>query len=411
MLDNQSISRFISCKRKELGMTQAEVAEKLQVSYQAVSKWENGTVPNVEVLVELARLFHVSVDTLLSGGDRVTYEQANIDLVHLAALGEKIAAHLTADSRVIHKPAARTTLYDFRFSGIESPVLVTSPGWYGNKCRLAAQYGCGELAGHDIVNDLVSNILAAGAQPLAVTDCIVTGEADEAVILPIMKGLSDACRENGCSLIGGSTLVSPHTVHKGTYTISASAMGVVSREQLLDGSAIREGDVILAVASNGLHTNGYTLIYVLMEKMPFIKKEIIAGEPFLEQIMKPHVCYYPALKPLRGRADIHGMVHHSWGRRDLRLLLPKGLCAELYLNQVRPLPIFSYIKRMGNITEHEMLSSYNCGMGMWIIAAKESAREIAAMIGQHFDCYPMGRIKARDGETDSVVYKGAVPWQ
>ena len=114
MLDSQKISSFIALKRKELGMTQAEVAEKLQVSYQAVSKWENGTVPNVEILVELARLLNVSVDTLLNGGDRVTYEQANIDLAHLAVLGEKIAAHLTADSRVIHKPASRTTLYDFQ---------------------------------------------------------------------------------------------------------------------------------------------------------------------------------------------------------------------------------------------------------------------------------------------------------
>ena len=149
---------------------------------------------------------------------------------------------------------------------------------------------------------------------------------------------------------------------------------------------------------------------MLIDTNPLIKNELVAGEPFLEQVMKPHASYYKALSPLLGRADIHGIVHHSRGRDHLRRILPEGLCAEIYLNQVRPLPIFSYIKKMGNIPEKEMLASYNCGMGMWIVATKESAREISALVGKHYDCYPMGRIKAKDTETDSVVYKGTINW-
>lgn len=410
MLDSQKISSFIALKRKEMRLTQAEIAEKLKVSYQAVSRWENGTIPNVEILVELARLLNVSVDTLLNGGDRVTYEQANVDLAYLAALRKGIAAHLTVDSRITNKPAAQTMFYDIQFPDMESPVLVTSSGWYGAKCELAARYGYNELAGNDIVNDLVSNIIAAGAKPLVITDYIAVEEADENVILSIMEGVSYACKENHCSLIGGSTCFSPYTLHKGTYMISANAMGIVPRKQLLDGSAICDGDVILAVASNGLHTNGYTLIHVLMEKMPLIKKEIVAGETFLEQIMKPHVSYYEALSPMMGREDIHGIVHHSWGRSHLRRLLSDGLCAEINLNQVRPLPIFSYIKRAGNITEHEMLSSFNCGMGMWLVVAKESAGEIISLVGKHFDCYEVGKIKAGSSGAEKVVYRGQMDW-
>lgn len=411
MLDSQKISNFIALKRKELRLTQAEIAEKLKVSYQAVSRWENGTIPNVEILVELARLLNVSVDTLLNGGDRITYEQANMDLAHFSALKEKIVRHLaTDDSRILKVPVAHTMLYDFQFPDIESPVLVTSSGWSRSKCKLAAQFGYGELVGCDIVNDLVSNIIATGAKPLFVTDCLVIGNDNDVVLTSIIKGISDACKESGCSLVGGSTYIQSPSLLKDEYTISANISGVVSKKCLIDGHSICDGDVILAVASSGPHSTGYTLINVLIDKNPLIKKELVAGEPFLEQVMKPHASYYKALSPLVDRADVHGIVHHSRGCDHLRRILPEGLCAEIYLNQVRPLPIFSYIKKMGNIPEKEMLSSYNCGMGMWIVVAKESASEIAAIVSKHYDCYPIGKIIAEHDTTQKVMHKGAVNW-
>lgn len=411
MLDSQKISSFISLKRKELGMTQAEIADKLKVSYQAVSKWENGAVPHVEILVELAWILGVSVDTLLNGGDRITYDQTEVDLVHFAQLRKKIAAQLTTnDRRILNKPAMPTVLYDFQFPDIESPVLVMSPGWYGSKCRLAAQYGYGGSAGHDIVNDLVCNVLSAGARPLAITDCIAMGEDNEEVLLSIVRGISDACKENGCSFIGGSTRIHSPTVQRGFYEICANVVGVAPKADLLDGSSIREGDVVLAAASNGPHTTGYTLLGKLLEKMPLIGKETVAGEAFLEQIMKPHASYYRALTPLLGRKDVHGMVHitcHDGMESHMGEMMPDGLCAEIDLSKVRPLPIFRYIKKMGNILEPDMLSSYNCGMGMWLVVAKESAGEIAALVGRYYDCYPVGEIKTGP---DRVIFTGNIQW-
>lgn len=414
MLDSRKISAFLALKRKELGMTQAEIADKLKVSYQAVSKWENGAAPSVEVLVELARILNVSVDTLLNGGDRITYDQTEVDLVHFADLRQKIAAQLTiGDQRVLNKPAMPTVLYDFQFPDIESPVLVMSPGWYGSKCKLAARYGYGESAGHDIVNDLVSNVLSMGARPLAVTDCIAMGEDNEDVLLSIVKGISDACKENGCSFIGGSTRIHSFTVQKGAYEICANVVGVAPKGGLLDGSAIRKGDVILAVASNGPHTTGYTLLGILLEKMPLIKKEMVAGETFLEQIMKPHASYYKALSPLLGREDVHGMTHiicHYGLESHMDEIIPEGLCAEIDLSKVRLLPIFRHIKKMGNISESDMLSSYNCGMGMWLVVAEESAGEIAKIVGRYYDCYEVGRIITESPKSGNVIYKGEISW-
>ena len=253
-------------------------------------------------------------------------------------------------------------------------------------------------------------IIATGAKPLFVTDCLAIGNDSDDVLMSIIKGISDACKESGCSLVGGSTYIQSPSLLKDTYTISANISGVVSKKCLMDGHSICDGDIILAVASNGPHSAGYTLINVLIDKNPLIKKELVAGKPFLEQVMKPHASYYKALSPLVGRADVHGIVHHSRGRDHLQRILPEGLCAEIYLNQVRPLPIFSYIKKMGNIPEKEMLASYNCGMGMWIVVAKESASEIAAIVGKHYDCYPIGKITAGHDISEKVMYKGAVNW-
>ena len=355
-------------------MTQVEVAEKLNVSFQAVSKWENGTVPNVEVLMELSRLLNVSVDTLLTGGENISYEQAGINLKCLSAFRKEAAAYLTTDNaHVMKMPAASAALCDMQLDGIESPLLVMSTAWPGSKCRLAAEYGYNESIGCDMVNDLVCNIVTTGAKPLAVMDCIVSGDAQKETLLSIVKGFSEACKENDCALVGGSTCIQPQTVRKGAYTLSATMMGIISRNRILDGSAIREGDVVLAVESNGPHTAGYTLLSALMEKMPQIKKARVDGKTFIEQIMQPHASYYKAVKPLLGRKCVHGMAHvtiHGGIKGNLGRLIPEGLCAEIDLNQVQPLPIFSFIKRAGNFPESKMLVTFNCGVGMCIVVSK-----------------------------------------
>lgn len=146
-----------------------------------------------------------------------------------------------------------------------------------SKCKLAAQSGYGELVGCDIVNDLVSNIIATGAKPLFVTDCLAIGNDSDDVLMSIIKGISDACKESCCSLVGGSTYIQSPSLLKDAYTISAKISGVASKKYLMDGHSICDDDVILAVASNGPHSTGYMLINVLIDKNPLIKKELVAG--------------------------------------------------------------------------------------------------------------------------------------
>lgn len=414
MLENKKISEFISNKRKQLGMTQAEVAEKLKISFQAVSKWENGTLPNVEALVELARVLNTTVDEILAGRDKsaetFSYSKAGVDISYTDAIKKEMAAYLKTDNeRVLNGVGPFASLYDIRFSDIEDPVLVLKSEEPGSKQKLAMEYGYSESICHDMINHLVNDIAVMGAKPLAVLDTIVCGKAEKETIKAFVKGISEACRENECNLVGGETSIQPDVVNDGLYILTSSIAGIVSRNRVIDGSDIHEGDIVLAAASNGLHTNGYTLVRLLMEKMPQIKLDKINGETFIEQIMKPHTPYYKSIKPLFSDSGVHGMAHITGGgiEGNLSRIIPDGLCAEIYLDQVKPLPIFSYIKAVGNIDEAEMLSTFNCGVGLIVVAERQHAKRVTELIKEHCDCYEIGKIVTGGKK---VNFNHHIPW-
>lgn len=414
MLDVQKIAAFLVEQRHKLGMTQVDVANKLNVSYQAVSKWENGTLPNVEILAELARLFHVTVDEILvgrkKGEESLSYSRAGVDVAYTNAIKKEIAAYLqTDDPRVLNGLGPFASLYNLDFPEIKDPVLVLKTEEPGSKQKLAMQYGYSESICHDMINHLVNDIAVMGAKPLAVLDCIVCSSAERETIKTLLKGISQACKENECSLVGGETSIQPQVVEKGTYILSSSIAGIVSRRYIIDGHAIQPGDLILGVASNGLHTNGYSLVRMLLEKMPQIKFETIHGETFLEQIMKPHTAYYKAIKQIAFNPAVHGMAHITGGGMEANLsrIIPKGLQAKIDLGKWKPLPLFKFIKEMGNIEEQEMLSTFNCGIGLAVVVEKTSAQWIRAQISEFFDCYEIGTIQAGESK---VSFYNHIAW-
>lgn len=414
MLDNKKISEYIANKRKRLGMTQADVAEKLKISFQAVSKWENGTLPNAEVLVELSKILNTSVDEILLGRDKdneaYSYSKSGVDISYTDSIKKEIAEYLKTDNkRVLNGLGPFASLYDIGFSNIEEPVLVLKSEEPGSKQKLAMEYGYSRSICHDMINHLVNDIAVMGAKPLAVLDTIVCGKAEKETIKSFIKGISEACRENECNLVGGETSIQPDVVGNGLYILTSSIAGIVSKNNIIDGSRIKKGDTILSIASNGLHTNGYTLVRLLIEKMPQIKLDKINGETFIEQIMKPHTPYYKALKPLFSDFGIHGMAHITGGgiEGNLSRIIPDGLCAEIDLSQLKILPVFSYIKTIGNIDEAEMLSTFNCGAGMIVIAEREYEKQAVEIIKKYYDCYEIGKIRIGDKKVD---FKNHIVW-
>lgn len=415
MLDSIKVGNFIMGKRKSLGMTQQQLADKLNVSFQAISKWENGTTyPNIEILRDLAIVLDVSVDEILAGSERgaegLSYSKAGIDITYTDTIKREMAKHLdTKDDRVLNGLGPFASLYDIKFQEIENPVLVLKSEEPGSKQKLAIEYGYSESICHDMVNHLVNDIVVMGAKPLAVLDTIVCGNAEVDTIKTLVKGVSDACKENECSLVGGETSIQPLVVDPGVYVLTSSIAGIVERSKVIDGSQIKEGDAVLAIASNGLHTNGYSLVRLLMDKMPQIKLDKIDGLTFIEQIMKPHTPYYRSIKDLFDKDVIHGMAHITGGgiEGNLCRIIPEGLSAKIDLSKIKILDIFKYIRNNGNISDEEMLRTFNCGVGFNIVTNQKDKAAVMHHVSRFYDCYEIGVIESGDRK---VKFENRLNW-
>lgn len=415
MLDSIKVGNFIMGKRKSLGMTQQQLADKLKVSFQAISKWENGTTyPNIEILRDLAIVLDVSVDEILAGSERgaegLSYSKAGIDITYTDTIKREMAKHLdTKDDRVLNGLGPFASLYDIKFQEIENPVLVLKSEEPGSKQKLAIEYGYSESICHDMVNHLVNDIVVMGAKPLAVLDTIVCGNAEADTIKTLVKGVSDACKENECSLVGGETSIQPLVVDPGVYVLTSSIAGIVERSKVIDGSQIKEGDAVLAIASNGLHTNGYSLVRLLMDKMPQIKLDKIDGLTFIEQIMKPHTPYYRSIKDLFDKDVIHGMAHITGGgiEGNLCRIIPEGLSAKIDLSKIKILDIFKYIRNNGNISDEEMLRTFNCGVGFNIVTNQKDKAVVMHHVSRFYDCYEIGVIESGDRK---VKFENRLNW-
>jgi phosphoribosylformylglycinamidine cyclo-ligase len=229
-----------------------------------------------------------------------------------------------------------------------------------------------------------------------VLDTIVCGEADGGIIKSFIKGMSEACAANECALVGGETSVQPGIVDKGTYILTSSVAGIVDRDDIIDGSKISEGDIVLAAASNGLHTNGYSLVRMLMDKMPEIKHDKINGETFIQAIMKPHSAYYKSVKDLIADKKIKGMAHITGGgiEGNLNRIMPGGLCAEIDLAKIEVPAVFKYIKDKGGVPEAEMLKTFNCGAGLMLVVGESDAELVIKHVSGYYKCCEAGRIIA-----------------
>ncbi len=415
MINGEKVGNFIMTRRKELGLTQQQLADKLHVSFQAVSKWENGTTyPNIEILYELAIILDVTTDEILVGekkdADVLSYSKAGVDIAYTDSIKKEMSKHLeTKDKRVLNGLGPFASLYDINFPSIKEPVLVLKSEEPGSKQKLAMDYGYTESICHGMINHLVNDIIVMGAKPLAVLDTNVCGNAEKDTINSLVKGVSEACRQNDCSLVGGETSIQPSVVNAGVYVLTSSIAGIAEKSKVIDGSKIEVGDVVLAISSNGLHTNGYSLVRLLMDKMPQIKLDKIDGITFIEQIMKPHTPYYKAVRDLFDTVDIHGMAHITGGgiEGNLCRIIPDGMGAIIDLSKIRVLNIFKFIRNIGNISDAEMLRTFNCGVGFNVVVSEKNKDRVISHISKYYDCYEIGRIEKSAAK---IVFQNKINW-
>ena len=347
----------------------------------------------------------------------LSYKKAGVDIDAADAAKRSMATSMeTGDPRVLNSLGPFASLFDARFPELKEPVLVLKMEEPGSKQKLAFQHGRVQSICYDLVNHLINDVIVMGARPLAVLDCVVCGELGHGTVPAIVSSLADACREQDCTLVGGETSEQPGVVPAGTYILTASAIGVVDRAQIIDGSRIVAGDAVLALASNGLHTNGYSLVRALIEREPRIVHEDVAGETFLEAILRSHTCYYKIVRDLFGSPVLHGMAHITGGGigGNLNRILPVGLDAAIDLGRIRIPAVFKHIRDAlastgsGHVDEADMLRTFNMGVGLTIVVAADAAADVREhLLAQGCDSYQIGEVVK--GE-QKVTFSGKLRW-
>jgi phosphoribosylformylglycinamidine cyclo-ligase len=226
------------------------------------------------------------------------------------------------------------------------------------------------------------------------------------VITRVVDAMAAACRAQECTLTGGETSEQPGVVPAGTYILTASVVGVAEKSQVIDGSTIGAGDQVLAVASNGLHTNGYTLVRALLDAQPDLAAVDVEGERFLDVILRPHLCYYRAVRDLYASDALRGMAHITGGgvRDNLSRVLPAGLDAQIDLGAFEIPAIFRTLHKRGQLDPADMVRTFNMGVGLALVVAADSAEQTIQHLAAH-DChaYPIGAIIAGEKK---VHYSG-----
>jgi phosphoribosylformylglycinamidine cyclo-ligase len=289
----------------------------------------------------------------------------------------------------------------------QEPVLVSSADGVGTKLKLAFQLGIHHTVGADLVNHCVNDIAVQGATPLFFLDYLATGRLDPEVAEKIVSGLSDACRANGCALIGGETAQMPGFYTDGEYDLAGFIVGVVDRAKLVTGAKIRPGDVLLGFPSTGLHTNGYSLARKLFFDVAKYKPEQYVNalkEKAGAALMKTHKSYLGLIKKLTTSDYAVGMAHITGGgiTENLPRILTKNLSAHVELGSWPVLPIFEHLQQLGNVEQDEMLRTFNMGIGLIAVVPAERFKRCKSMLDRAGEkAYVIGRIVKGDRR---VVY-------
>ncbi len=293
-------------------------------------------------------------------------------------------------------------LFRASFEGIEKPVLVSSTDGVGTKLRVAQAMKIHDTVGYDLVCHCVNDILVQGARPLFFLDYYATGRLRPPVMTDVVRGMARACRENGAALIGGETAEMPGFYGDDDYDIAGFIVGVVDEKKVIDGKAVREGDVLIGLPSVGLHTNGYSLARrILIDQLGNDYQTVLPEIGKIgEALLQPHLSYLKPLLPLVDEGAIHALAHITGGglTDNVPRVLPDSLDARIKLGSWPVLPIFRLMYEKGGVAREEMLRVFNMGVGMVIIAGPEKVDGIArhfGRIGQKF--YFIGNIVKGSG--------------
>ncbi len=292
-------------------------------------------------------------------------------------------------------------------SGYREPVLVSGTDGVGTKLRLAMDLGRHDTIGIDLVAMCVNDLIVAGAEPLLFLDYYATGKLDVDIAADVVSGIGEGCEQAGCALVGGETAEMPGMYEGSDYDLAGFCVGVVEKSEILDGSKVAEGDVLLGIASSGPHSNGYSLIRKILEVSGASLDADIGGMALGDALMAPTRIYVkPLLSLIReSGVPVHALSHITGGglTENLPRVLPDSLAAKVDVTSWARPAVFDWLQEQGNVAEEEMYRVLNCGIGMVVVVPAEKADQARAHLqAQGETVYRLGEIVARSGEEARV---------
>lgn len=342
------------------------------------------------------------------------YADAGVDISAADSAKKRIAALARGTFRpgVLAPIGGFGSLFQLDRKRWRDPVLVASCDGVGTKLKVACAAGDHSGVGADILNHCVDDILTQGAEPLFFLDYIAMGKLDPHVIEHVIAGMSRAAKQAGCALIGGETAEMPDIYAPGEYDLAGFIVGAVERKKILDPKNVRPGDVLLALPSSGLHTNGYSLARKLVFGVERLQPDSYVDEiggPIGAELLKQHRAYWPLLRNALARGWVTTMAHITGGgiTGNLPRALPANVQAVIELGSWPVLPIFRYLARVGHIEQEELLRTFNLGLGMILVVPVRHLERLQAELKRRREkCYVVGRIEKLKRGNARVVYSG-----
>ncbi len=419
MLDREKVGRAISEQRKVKGMTQKHLADILNVSYQAVSRWEQGiSLPSVDMMYDIAQVLETSVDLLLNGlsGERkvISYMDTGLDVKKLHMVKDRLESLITKDEALLHAKSTDPVFFKLDAMETEEMVFVFANHVPGSKERFAVENGYDREICMDLVSNAANNLIQFGVKPMIFQANMVCGNNDSSQILSMGEAFKDACESSGILFAGLEVAAQAVNYHAGEYRLGALVIGVVDRKKIITGDRIVEGDVVIGLHTEGISSISYPFIKVILDRRPEIAyAKIDENHVFMDEMMKPNCSYVNVINELIKHNLIHGIfgINRSLFNRRCYKGMPKGLGAGISILSLPVPALFQYLYHLNMMDRECFLENFSLGISMMLVVPREQCDRAVKIIERHHKCYVMGTIERDDEYPDAKVWmEGTVKW-
>lgn len=338
----------------------------------------------------------------------LSYKDAGVDI----NAGNELVEKIKADVKRTTRPEVIGGLGGFGAlcaipAKYKEPILVSGTDGVGTKLRLAIDLNKHDTIGVDLVAMCVNDLVVQGAEPLFFLDYYATGKLDVEVASSVIKGIANGCEQSGCALVGGETAEMPGMYHAGDYDLAGFCVGVVEKADIIDGSKVKVGDALIALASSGPHSNGYSLIRKVIEVANVDPASTqLAGKSLAEQVLAPTKIYVKSILQLIKHTDVHAIAHLTGGGfwENIPRVLPSHVKAVIDEKSWEWQPIFHWLQEQGNISRHEMYRTFNCGVGMVIALPQQDVETALALLQQAGEqAWVIGKIESANAGEEQVI--------